>query len=199
MKNRLKIFLFFVLLLYGAPLYSQSNYAMEDGYSFIIHGSSNIRDWAESADDVEGIASINRVDDMHIDMNEVRILIRANAIKSMGVEGDIMNKKTYETLKTNQYPSITLIVTSPVKSLLADGKRRFVEAPGVLTIAGVTKRIVLHPLISVDRQGRINIEGDSFLKMSDFGLEPPVTLFGVLRVKDEVAVHFKLSMVPEKN
>lgn len=199
MTKKLKSFLTIALLLYGAPLYSQSNYEMADGYAVIIRGGSNIRDWAESAEEVSGIASINRTDDLHFDINEVRLLICANAIRSIGVEGDIMNKKTHETLMADRYPSITLIVTSPVKSVLADGKKHFMEVPGVLNIAGVTKIILVHPVISADKQGRINIEGNLFLKMSDFGIEPPVTLFGLLSVKDSVTVHFKMSLIPDKN
>lgn len=93
MIKNLKSILILILLLYASPLHGQSNYQMSEGYSFIIHGASNIRDWAESADDVSGIASINKIDDLHFDINEVRLLIRANAIRSIGVEGDIMNKK----------------------------------------------------------------------------------------------------------
>lgn len=199
MTRKLKGLLMVVLLLYGSPLYSQSNYGMADGYSVIIRGGSNIRDWAESAEEVSGIASINWIDDLHFDISEVRILISANAIKSMGVEGNIMNKKTYETLKTDQYPSITFMVTSPVKSVVADGKKRFVEASGGLTIAGITKVTSLHSIISADRQGRVNIEGNLFLKMSDFGIEPPVTLFGLLSLKDSVTVDYKMSLIPDKN
>lgn len=188
-----------VLLLYVFPLYSQSNYRLADDYTFVIRGSSNIRDWSESVDDVDGIANINMVDERHFDVEEVRILVRSSSIKSIGVEGTAMNKKTYETLKTIQYPMITFIVTAPLRSVAANGRKIRIQADGLLTIAGVSKIITLHPTIYADRQGKINVEDDVFLKMSEFDIEPPVTLFGLLRVKDSFTVHFKITLIPDMN
>jgi hypothetical protein len=198
MKNIKAVFTVALLFL-GFPLYSQSNYKMESDYSFIIRGGSNIRDWSESVDDADGIASVNMADEGRLDINEVRILIRANEIKSIGVEGTAMNKKTHETLKTSQYPTITFLVTTPVRSLAADGKKHLIETDGILTIAGVRKNIKLRPVLSAGPEGKIAVEGDVFLKMSDFALQPPVTLFGLLRVKDEFTVHFSIRLTPEIN
>ena len=196
--NRTKkiILLLIPALMYGSLLsYSQSNYRIADDYSFTILGSSNIRDWMESVDDVDGVASVTRRDDMHIDINEARILIRTNSIKSMGVEGNTMNKKTYETLKTAIYPVITFITTSPILNFPADGKKHFTEVTGMLTIAGVDKIIKFYPAVSADKQGKVYIEGRVFLKMTDFALDPPVTLFGTLKVKDAIAIQFKMNLI----
>lgn len=190
----------FALLFTGKVngLRGQSNYEMADDRSFIIRGSSNIRDWAESADDAEGVASVVRSDDTHFDVNEVRIQVRTDGIRSIGVEGTAMNKKTYQTLRSEEYPVITFMVTSPIRSLPADGKKRLIDVPGTLNIAGVSRTVQLHPLISADSRGVINVEGDIFLRMSDFNIEAPVTLFGLLRVKDDIAVHFKISLLPDR-
>ena len=198
MKPNRIYFLAAALLLYAFPLYSQSNYTLADDYTFVIRGSSNIRDWSESVDDVDGIANINIVDERHFDVEEVRILVRSSSIKSIGVEGTAMNKKTYETLKTIQYPMITFIVTTPLRSVAANGRKIRIQADGMLTIAGVSKIITLHPTI-YGRQGKINVEGDVFLKMSEFDIEPPVALFGLLRVKDSFTVHFKITLIPDMN
>jgi hypothetical protein len=199
MTNRLKLFVILALLFAGRvdDLRGQSNYQMADDRSFIIQGSSNIRDWAESADDADGIASVSRADNTHFDINEVRILVRADGIKSIGVEGTAMNKKTYQTLKSDRYPVITFMITSPIRSIQADGKKRLIEVTGTLIILGVSRVVQLHPFISADSRGTINVEGEIFLKMSDFNIEVPVTLFGLLHVKDDIAVHFKVSLIPD--
>ncbi|TAN14263.1 MAG: YceI family protein [Chitinophagaceae bacterium] len=197
--NRIKKITFFLIpaLIYGTVLsYCQSNYRIANDYSFTILGSSNIRDWLESVDDVDGIASITGRDDTYLDINEVRILIRTNSIKSVGIEGNAMNKKTYETLKTVKYPVITFITTSPILHFPVDGKKHFIEVTGMLTIAGMNRIIKFHPALSADRQGKVYIEGQVFLKMTDFALEPPVTLFGTLKVKDDIAVQFKMNLIP---
>ena len=187
------------LLLLGSSLYSQSNYKMGSDYSFIIRGGSNIRDWSEFVADADGIASVSMEKEGYLNIYEVRILIRASDIKSMGVEGTAMNKRTYETLKADQYPTISFIATTPVGFLAMDGKKHLVETDGILVIAGTRKIISLRPIVSVNTDGNIDIEGDVFLKMSDFGINPPVALFGLLQVKDELTVHFSVRLTPEFN
>lgn len=199
MINKLKNGLILIWLLYSIPLYSQSNYNMDESYTFLIQGSSNIRDWMEFVEEVDGVANIIRLDSMHFDIHEVKILIRVNSIKSMGVEGTAMNKKTYETLKADQYPVINFMILSPVRPVVVIGKKHFIETKGLLTVAGITKTIRLHPTILITKEGKVSVEGHVFLKISDFGIDPPVTLFGLLRVKDEVFVHFNVNLVPVPN
>lgn len=199
MISAVKHILTLAILLYGSPLYSQSNYKLAQDYTFIIRGSSNIRDWSEFVEDADGIASVAMADEEHFDIDEVRILIRANSIKSIGVEGTTMNKKTYETLNTVQYPTITYIITSPIKSVITNGKKSQTQADGMLTIAGVSKIVTLHTTISAAKNGKIEVEGNVFIKMSDFNIEPPVTLFGLLRVTDNLTVYFKITLIPDRD
>jgi hypothetical protein len=199
MMGKVKLGYTLALLLLGSSLYSQSNYKMGSDYSFIIRGGSNIRDWSEFVADADGIASVSMEKEGYLNIYEVRILIRASDIKSMGVEGTAMNKRTYETLKADQYPTISFIATTPVGFLAMDGKKHLVETDGILVIAGTRKIISLRPIVSVNTDGNIDIEGDVFLKMSDFGINPPVALFGLLQVKDELTVHFSVRLTPEFN
>lgn len=193
----IRITLIICLLSWRFPSRAQDNYKMTGNYSFIVRGSSNIRDWAETVYDVEGTAYVNRKPDQ-AEIIEMRLLFRVYSIKSIGVEGNVMNEKTYETLKAGVYPSITFIITSPVNPVLTDGKRHFVEASGLLTIANISKIMKLHPAVSFSLSGIMTAEGSVFLRMSDFGLTPPVTLFGLLKVRDDVVVDFKITMEPHE-
>lgn len=195
MLKELKIILVLIILLNKIPCQAQSNYKVTSD-SFTIYGSSNIRDWAATIEEVDGVASITKADEFHYDIHEVRILIHTSSIKSIGVEGDAMNKKIYETLKTGRYPAISFMTTSALKSIPADGKEYFIEATGILTVAGVSKVVRIHSVISTVKPERITAEGNVLLKMSDFDIDPPTTLFGLLRVKDDISIHFKISLLP---
>lgn len=195
----LPIILILTLLPGLRPCYSQSNYEITGDHSLIIKGSSNIRDWSQSVEDVEGVATVVRSDSDHFDVHEVKILIRTTSIKSIGIEGNEMDKKTYETLKADQYPTINLVVTTPLRSIPADAKKRFQEINAVLTVAGTEKSLKLHSSLSADKQGEILAEGEMFLRISDFHIRPPVTLFGLLRVKDDISIRFRVRLIPANN
>ena len=66
----------------------------------------------------------------------------------------------------------------------ADGDRY--EITGELTLNGVT-----HPLtFELDASAGARLSGSALVKQSDWGIKPYTTLFGALKVADEVAVSF---------
>jgi hypothetical protein len=68
---------------------------------------------------------------------------------------------------------------------------------GELTVAGV-ERTVTAP-VSAERgpDGALRARGSVDLLMTDFGVKPPVGLFGLIRSKNEVRVRFDLVVVPQ--
>lgn len=69
------------------------------------------------------------------------------------------------------------------------------EASGVLTIQGVTKSVSF-PL-SLTRSGAgVRIAGELGLDMTEYGVEPPVVLLGLLRVRPEIRIQFEGTVVP---
>jgi len=182
-----------MLLLFSPSLWAQSkyNYALAHDYSLTIHGGSNLHDWTETVGKSDGIGAVYWNDNGSFDLNGLKLIIEANSITS--TEGSVMNDKTYKALKTGKYPAITFMLTSPVKSVQSDGKKYQVEASGTLTIAGVTKPVVLHATVTADTHGKITFEGSQPIKMSDFGIDPPTALFGMLKVTNDITVQFKTS------
>lgn len=189
----IKNFLPVILLFFSYPLWAQSqyNYTVAQDYSITIHGGSNLHDWTETVTKADGTAAIRWNDNGSFDLDNLKLAIAASTITS--TEGSVMNNKTYSALKTKKHPMITFTLSSPVKSIQADGKEHAVMASGMLSVAGVTRQVALHATALAAGHGKIVFEGSQAIKMSDYGISPPTALFGVLKVTNDVTIQFKTS------
>ena len=113
--------------------------------------------------------------------------MEVHSIKSN--EGSAMNNNTYKALKADSNPEITFALSTQLKSIPAAG--RSVSAKVNLTIAGVTKAIDMAVTASGQPHGNITFEGVKTIKMTDYGIKPPVALFGTLKTGDDITIHFK--------
>ena len=62
-----------------------------------------------------------------------------------------------------------------------------------MTIAGITKPITMQVKVFMPGKGVVEIEGSESIKMTDYGVKPPVALLGMLKTGDAIAVKFKTS------
>jgi len=46
--------------------------------------------------------------------------------------------------------------------------------------------------------GRMHAQGTLPIQMTDFNVEPPTAMLGLIRVRDEITVHFDITAVPAK-
>ncbi len=108
-----------------------------------------------------------------------------------GINGDL-----YNTLEANDHPYIEIELLQARQqgavSLTSAGQSVPLEAVTAITIAGVTRKI------KMDVQGR-RLAPDRYrftathdLFMSDFQLEPPRPLFGLVKVDDRIQINFDL-------
>jgi polyisoprenoid-binding protein YceI len=175
----------------AAPAPAKSVYAMAKGYAVSIHGTSNLHDWDESVQTVSGEGTIDWNTDGTFDLEAVNMKMEVASIKS--TEGSIMNNNTYKALKSDTHPEIAFTLAAPVKSIPAAGGN--VATKVNLEIAGVTRLIDLVVKAVPQGHGNITFEGAKTIKMTDFGIKPPVALFGTLKTGDEITIHFKTVFV----
>ena len=64
------------------------------------------------------------------------------------------------------------------------------QATGSITIGGVTAPITFPVLLKAAPEG-VQIEGDKRLDMTKFGIEPPVVMLGMLKVRPDIRIAFK--------
>ncbi|MDR9418582.1 hypothetical protein [Gracilimonas sp.] len=101
-----------------------------------------------------------------------------------------INKDFRSTLKYEEYPFIEIIlnelVVSDSTSLIPK------EAKITIRIAGEERHYTVTLNTFSSREESFTVGGNKILRMTDFGLEPPSPMFGLIKVQDELDIQFDL-------
>jgi hypothetical protein len=185
---------YLLLLLFGSwvtggGLPVQKTYSLSGDYTVSIHGTFSIHDWSETIGKVSGELVGTAGGDGSAMVQSIRIVMQVRSIK--GDMGSVMNNKTYKALKGDADPEITFVLTGPVTlNRIAEGNKA-VSVKGSLTLAGVTRAVMMSVISFTGTPGKMSIEGEEKIKMTDFGVKPPSALFGTMRAAPEITINFK--------
>lgn len=110
-----------------------------------------------------------------------------------------MDRDLYRALKASDFPEIRYelsdveILDNPSES----SQTHRLHAAGRLTVAGTTRPIktALPGLRLPD--GRLRATGVQEMRMSDFGIERPSALWGLIKARDRLLIRFDLIAAPE--
>jgi polyisoprenoid-binding protein YceI len=110
-----------------------------------------------------------------------------------------MNQDLQAFLKVKEHPSasIRLIKVDISGDQIMNKPRQEAISLMEITLAGITKRYQI-PVTITNDGGEYGFSGSLELNICDFDLEPPVVMMGLIRVKEEVKVDFKLKACIEK-
>jgi polyisoprenoid-binding protein YceI len=90
-------------------------------------------------------------------------------------------------LATDQHPEIEFssnrVVPKPLRGYVVEG---------VLKVCGVTRILKVNLVVSPRTDGRLQLDADSSIRLTDFGITPPSSYFGLAGTKDEAVLHFML-------
>ncbi|RIV30475.1 YceI family protein [Flagellimonas lutimaris] len=103
--------------------------------------------------------------------------------------GKAINKDFRELLQTEEHPQVEL------RLLYVDPPQPDNQKIGVgmeIKIAGVARNY--ETILYCEQQGNICVDGTIPLKLTDFGLEPPRKVLGMIKVHDEIQVKVALSL-----
>lgn len=175
------------IILISANTPADNKYTLAKGYTVTITGTSNLHDWDETVKTVTGNGTIDWNTDGSFNLNALRIIMDVKSIKSSG--GSTMDNNTYKALKSDAHPNIVFALKTPLKSVQSSASS--ITAIINLSIAGVTKAIEMTVTSTSDDQKSITFEGSKNIKMTDYGVEPPKALMGMLKTGDEITIHFK--------
>jgi len=106
-------------------------------------------------------------------------------------ESKSMDRNMQKALKAGQHPDITFAMTSYQVKPEEGGYK--ISAQGNLSIAGVQKPVTIEADARVAKDG-VTIDGQEPVIMSDFGVKPPVMMFGAIKVADRILVRFHLNL-----
>lgn len=152
-----------------------------------ISGSSTLHDWTMKTTTFRGIAQF--------DFNSGNGLI---GIKTLDFSLPVlklksgkrsMDKKAWKALKSDAFKEITYKLTS--SKLMAEKEDfAFIETVGFLTVAGVVKEVKIDLYCRISKSGNIKCQGNYKLKMTDFQVEPPYYMDGLLSAGEAIAIEF---------
>lgn len=153
-----------------------------------IDGTSTRSDWTVYANEIEGNFGIARNGE-NLTIRQAQFAVRATRIESG--RSTIMDRLIDEALKVEEHPVIRYDLTSAEAG--ADGS---FNTTGKLTLGGQTNDVSFAVKAEPRADGTVRLTGSYPLKMSDYGLQAPVAMFGALRTGDEVTVSFDVIATP---
>src|SRR5688572_20400451 len=166
-SKRLLLLASFILLTVASV--AQKTYSLKS-HKVSVDGTSSIHDWSSEVTKVEWAGQLT-VDGTSLKaVQGATVTIPVESIKSE--KGGMMDEKTYEAFKYEKNPSITFKLTS------ATITGATVKANGTLTMAGVTKPIVMKVDAKVLADGSIRLSGSQKLNMKDYKMTPPKAVMG---------------------
>ena len=178
----------------------QSSYFASDASRLWFEGSSNVNEFECNAENYSGEAllpdyqeteSTARLAQVKEILSSVKLEIEVDSIECGQRK---MNKDLQKALKADTFPEITFnFREAELTSQPQTHNDVFdVKVHGELTVAGETREISFVTEAHVRDDERFRARGQTTIKMTDFGVEPPRALMGLIRADDELTVHFDL-------
>ena len=177
--------------------FAQTSFEARPESKVWIEGSSTVHDFDCKSDSIEGRAELPRVsttEDTVSGSTEYDIEIRF-PVKEFDCGRSRMNRDFYEALKADDFSDITFKFHGAERlDDVSEGEDyQLYEVTGELSISGEIREI------SVQIKGKtstenstIRIFGSHQISMKDFGIDPPTAMMGMVKVHEELEVHFDL-------
>lgn len=108
--------------------------------------------------------------------------IAAGTLKS---DKEGIDKNMYKALKVKEHPEITFSLKR------MDGTPEAFKAFGTLRIAGVERDVTL-ALKTARKGANLGVTGELDMLMTDFGIEPPKAMMGMIKTDPKIKVTFDL-------
>lgn len=185
----------------GGDLLAQTTFTAHEDSRLWIEGRSNVNTFECMAKEYVAEAILPEFEntDQISDPNNLGTDHNATITVGIKVEGfecgrSRMNRDLNEALKSDEFPQITFTLKNATAITIPDDiDNGFeIEVDGSLTVAGVTREISFKSNGFIMDDGRIRAVGGKQIKMTDFNVEPPTALFGMVKAEDELRVRFDL-------
>ncbi|MBR9919305.1 MAG: YceI family protein [Bacteroidetes bacterium] len=190
MRNLLAFFITIFTLSYGFNLSAQSGFSYT-GHEMTISGTSSVHDWVSEVTEMKAKGSMTVENGAITAISGLEVTIPVESIESP--KGSIMDGKTYDALKSDDYPNITFKLTA-INFISAYNGGYSISARGKLTMAGETRSITIQAFATKNSDGSYTFKGSKDLKMTDYNIDPPTAMLGALKTADEITIDFKVTL-----
>ena len=199
LKKLFLLFLIAFLVIVKAPIaFIQLSsevvrWVVEKNSTLSVQGSSNVNSFSCNID--EYVAN-----DTLILANSFSEPIKLSGDLRINVEDfnchrSLITNDLRKTLKSNNYPKMVIRFLS-LETMPSLNKTEMIKGWIEVQLAGVVKRFQLNYSFSTFEAGDIHLNGGRSFSFLDFKLTPPHKLGGLIKVKDDFDVDFKLILRP---
>lgn len=183
------------MFLFSQAILAQATFNLNPKTSSItIEGTSSAHDWEMSATVMDASMKVKLQDQKIEEILDVKFSVPAEGLKS---EHSLMDKKTYNALKSDKYNKIAFALQS-VNDLSANEKNLSGTANGTLSIAGKTQTVSFPFSGEIQKDNTISVTGKEKINMKDYNISPPTALLGTMKTGEEVTVHFNVNFQPDQ-
>jgi hypothetical protein len=186
----------FGMLIAGAPALAQEparvSVALASG-RVAIAGSSNVHEWTAQTTNVRltrlkvgAHVSAANLWDQIVTPGALEAFDIAIPAATLSSPKEGLDKNMHKALKVQQFAEITFRLLRLEPGSAADT----VKGVGVLKIAGVEREVTL-AIKTVRKDASLVVSGNIALLMTDFGIEPPKAMLGMLKTDPKVTISFE--------
>lgn len=176
------------------PIHRDVTIHIEEGSRLFIEGTSNINSFECLCNDRFNPKNVRVVvDDERKSITFSRTTL---ALKTATLDCDNtkINRDLCVALKADVYPTINIVLheASILGSSVNDRDWTDIKATATLTITDQSRKVVLAVKGRKLSGNRFRFVSVKDLMMTDFGVEPPTALFGLVKVRDHITINFDL-------
>jgi len=123
-------------------------------------------------------------------------------IHNLDCDNRRMNKDLRAALQADVFPENRLDVYRvempwDVAGAAEKNGRPRVTLYGTMSLAGSSREVTIRLTSWLDDMKRLHGQGSLEVRMTDFGIEPPTALFGLVKAHDDILIRFHLMADPD--
>jgi polyisoprenoid-binding protein YceI len=193
MKNKYHNTILLLLLLVGIGNTAMAQVNFEIGQSrdnsMAISGTSTFHDWTMKTKTFTGSAQFSLIPGNDIKgLNSLEFSLPVLQLKS---SKRALDKNARKALKADKFKYITYTLTKA--AVVGEKEYKFqIATTGNLTVAGVTKEVTIDIYCMANKNGSITCTGKYKLKMTDYNVEPPSFMGGLMSTGETITLDFSM-------
>ncbi len=156
-------------------------------------GTSTLHDWEMIAGNAHGEAQFIFKSPNEKELTSLKSLTFTLEVEDLKSDSKGLDKNAYKALKSDEYKEIQYKFLSAEQSPEKGGY--LLNTKGKLTVAGTTKDVVMDIHIVINKEGTATCKGSYTLSMTDYGVEPPSFMMGVMKTGNTTTLDFEVTYI----
>lgn len=161
-----------------------------------LEGATNINQFACNCEENLPAGTYKIVEDAHPYLLRLEKTALKLSIQSLDCGRKAINKDLQKALLAEEHPYIRIELLSlrlpePEETTPANSWAN-IPVQTRITLAGVSRPLHLSVAAKATGENEYHLQSQTKVAMTDFGVDPPKPMLGMIKVKDEITIHFDL-------